>query len=993
MSSDRPKAEKSSPDAWKRRPHDLLQLIERYRDNRDSYQDGHYNETQLRREFVDPLFKMLGWDVTNEQGWAERYKEVIHEDSIKVEGSTKAPDYCFRVGGARKFFVETKKPAWNLRDASSPAYQLRRYAWSAKLPISVLTDFEEFVVYDCRQRPRVEDAAGVARILYLTWEEYFDRWPEIDDVLSKEAVLKGAFDRYAETATDKKGTEEVGAAFLQEIETWREKLARSLAKKNKDLTQRELNFSVQRIIDRVIFLRICEARGLEEYSQLRALLKYENPYKELTTLFRRADERYNSGLFHFEQEKGREERPDRLTLGLNVEPSVLKGIVQHLYYPESPYEFSVLPADILGQVYEQFLGKVIRLTPSHQAKVDEKPEVRKAGGVYYTPTHVVEFIVSATLGPLLEGRSPRQISGEGSGADAHPLRVLDPACGSGSFLIAAYQYLMDWYLSAYTAKNPERWTKGKSPRIFQAKSGDWVLTIDERKRILLSHIYGVDVDAQAVEVTKLSLLLKVLEGEYHESIPARRLFHERALPDLGFNIKRGNSLIDTDFAEELQLNLDVTPEEPIAPFNWSEEFASVFADGGFDCVIGNPPYVDSEWMVRFLPTTRSYCSQRYRAASGNWDLFCVFIERALQLCRPGGFSSLIVPNKLISANYAAGAREVLAARNHLVRLRDYSSVPVFPVAVYPIVYVARAEAPDGGQKVLVEGMESTPMASPVVIAERTYDYASSFASDGSPWRVLTDSSDAGPTSKVLAENVALADVADVTGAATVSEAYEMAELIKESSTSSDALKFVNSGTIDRFRLLWGEKPTRYLGSKFEAPVIPRRALTKLSKTRRRQATSPKVIVAGMTKVLESVADPHGEVVAGKSTTVIVSDLDLAFLTALINSDLMAYVYRDMFGGDALQGGYLRIGPPQLRQIPIAVPETDPEIKVAKEISRLSNELAALLDKVVKARTPEEEIEYEKTAKRIERRINELVNALYQLDEKEIGVIQAATSGS
>src|SRR3989339_180618 len=403
-------------------PQEIVGLVGRFENNREAYRSGTYNETQLRREFVDPFFKILGWDVNNEKGYAEAYKDVIHEDSIKVGGLTKAPDYCFRIGGTRKFFVETKKPSVNLKDDISPAFQLRRYAWSAKLPLSILTDFEELAVYDCRVKPNKTDKASTARIMYVgNWVEFTQHWEEIASIFSREAVLKGSFDRYAESSKAKKGTAEVDTAFLREIESWRDALARNLALRNPELSQRDLNFAVQRTIDRIIFLRICEDRGIERYGQLMALQNGDRMYARLCELFYRADERYNSGLFHFQKEKDRSESPDTLTPNLDIDDGALKDIIKNLYYPDSPYEFSVLSADILGQVYEQFLGKVIRLTPGHRAVVEEKPEVKKAGGVYYTPTYIVDYIVKQTVGKLLEDKTPKQVS---------KIKILDPACGS-----------------------------------------------------------------------------------------------------------------------------------------------------------------------------------------------------------------------------------------------------------------------------------------------------------------------------------------------------------------------------------------------------------------------------------------------------------------------------------------------------------------------------------------------------------------------------------
>ncbi|MGH7702131.1 MAG: type I restriction endonuclease, partial [Gemmatimonadales bacterium] len=283
-------------------PLEILQLVERFEAQREAYTSGSYNETQLRREFLDPFFQALGWDVDNRQGYAEAYKDVVHEDAIKVGGATKAPDYCFRIGGTRKFFVEAKRPSVNIKEDVDPAYQLRRYAWSAKLPLSILTDFEELAVYDCRLKPILGDKSSTGRTLYFRCTEYTDRWEEIASVFGREAVLKGSFDKYAASSKKKRGTAEVDAAFLKEIESWREKLAKNLALKNPKLEQRDLNFAVQRIIDRIIFLRICEDRAIESYGRLQGLVNGPHIYARVCDQFREADARYNSGLFHFRPE-------------------------------------------------------------------------------------------------------------------------------------------------------------------------------------------------------------------------------------------------------------------------------------------------------------------------------------------------------------------------------------------------------------------------------------------------------------------------------------------------------------------------------------------------------------------------------------------------------------------------------------------------------------------------------------------------------------------
>jgi len=650
---------------------EVSELVKRFEQNRESYRSSEYNETETRREFIDPFFKALGWDIDNEQGYAEAYKDVVHEDAIKIGGVTKAPDYAFRIGGVRKFFVEAKRPGVDIKNDPDPAYQLRRYAWSAKLPLSILTDFEEFAVYDCRIKPSQTDKASVARVLYFTYIEYEARWDEIVAIFSREAILKGSFDRYAESSKTKRGTAEVDDAFLKEIETWRDLLARNIALRNPDLSTRELNYAVQRTVDRIIFLRICEDRGIEDYGQLMALQSGPRAYERLCQIFRHADERYNSGLFHFSAEKERTDPPDDLTLGLTIDDKVLKEIFKGLYYPESPFEFSVLPADILGHIYEQFLGKVIRLTAGHQAKVEDKPEVKKAGGVYYTPTYIVDYIVKNTVGKLLEGKTPNQIA---------KLRVLDPACGSGSFLLGAYQYLLDWHQEWYQEHDPEKHAKGRSPKIYLGPGSEWRLTTAEKKRILLNNIYGVDIDTQAVEVTKLSLLLKVLEGENSETLGKTfKLFHERALPDLGDNINCGNSLIGPDFYEGQQLSLlDDEERYRINVFDWNAEFPEIMQAGGFDVVIGNPPYIRIQAMKEWAPIEVEFYKRRYESASkGNYDIYVVFVERILQLLNERGRMGFIMPHKFFQAKYGEALRKLISDGNHLSEVVHFGDQQVF----------------------------------------------------------------------------------------------------------------------------------------------------------------------------------------------------------------------------------------------------------------------------------------------------------------------------
>jgi len=690
-------------------PQHLHNLIQRFHRNAAEYRSGSYNEAQLRQEFLNPLFKLLGWDVDNEEGASERYKQVIHEDSIKINGDTKAPDYCFRIGGIRKFFVEAKRPAVRIKDDPAAAYQLRRYAWSSKLPLSILTNFEEFAIYDCRIKPSSSDKASAARIEYFTFSDYPQRWERLLDLFSPVGILRGSFDRYVEATEGKRGTAEVDDAFLAEIESWRERLARSIALRNPALSPDDLNFAVQKIIDRIIFLRISEDRGIEPYRQLLALTNGQHLYARLSDVFRRADYKYNSGLFHFDEQTDRREVPDTLTLGLSIDDKVLKDILGSLYFPESPYEFSVLPADILGHVYEQFLGKVIRLTAGHQAKVEEKPEVKKAGGVYYTPTYVVDYIVRSTVGRLLHGKTPRQAS---------RIKIVDPTCGSGSFLLGAYQYLLDWYRVWYEGHSPA----SRKNELYRGPQGDWRLTVKERKKILLDNIYGVDVDSQAVEVTKLSLLLSVLENETDESLSSQlKLFHkERVLPDLGENVKCGNTLIESDFYAKM--NGDLFEDEASVrtnPFDWHEAFPEVFRLKGFDAVIGNPP-----WGASFSQAELEYLRHRYRRVVDRMvDSYIYFLDLATRIAAPAGFVGFIVPGTLLNQVDAKSVRKLLLSRGLQTIVNLGQGVFGHKVLNTSCIVVGRKRQDDGA--VALHDLSSTPLAARKALlgSEESVDWA------------------------------------------------------------------------------------------------------------------------------------------------------------------------------------------------------------------------------------------------------------------------------
>jgi hypothetical protein len=1004
-------------------PKEILDLVARFELHRESYTSGQYNETQLRREFIDPFFKCLGWDVENATGLAEAYKDVIHEDAIKIGGFLKAPDYCYRIGGARKFFLEAKKPSINIKDDINPAFQLRRYAWSAKLPLSVLTDFEELAVYDCRIKPVKTDKASTARTLYMTAGEYASRWDEIASVFSKDAVLKGSFDKYAETTALKKGTAEVDDVLLTEIESWRDSLARNIALRNEQLTQRELNFAVQRTIDRIIFLRICEDRGIESYGQLQALQNGPDVYRRLCEIYHRADERYNSGLFHFRAEKDVAEQPDELTLGLAIDDAVLKAVIKALYYPDSPYEFSVLPASILGQVYEQFLGKVIRLTAGHRAVVEEKPEVKKAGGVYYTPSFIVDYIVMRTVGRLLEGKTPKQVAG--TPGKAAPLRILDPACGSGSFLIGAYQYLLDWHRDWYIADGTEKWTKGKSPQLYQGPSGDWRLTTGERKRILLNHIYGVDIDSQAVEVTKLSLLLKVLEGENEQTLSNQvLLFHERALPSLARNIKCGNSLVGPDFYEAQQMDLlDEGERYRINVFDWRTEFPEILGgdEPGFDAVIGNPPYVRQELLGEFKP----YFQKHYETYHGVADLYVYFIEKGVSVLRNGGIFGIIVANKWMRANYGVPLRQWLK-RQHIAEITDFGDLPVFQKATtYPCILRIEKSAPEAAFGAAhVDSLKNLDLGSFV----EEHSFRISYAGlDDKGWSLAGDEVQAlleklKQKGKPLGEYVGgriFRGILTGLNEAFVIDTATRDRLISEDARSAELIKpFLAGRDIKRYELPVSDKylilipkgwTNQRVGAKSEVwkwlkdkyPAIAAHLEPFSEKAQKRydkgdywwelrtcdyyeQFEKTKIIIPAIVKAASYAIDSTGLYSNDKTSIIATDDL---YLLGLLNSRLLDLIIHSI--SSTKRGGYFEYKPMYVSQLPIRGISTDDakDVTLRDQIIGLVRQMLSLQRQLSEVKVADDRTASKRQIDATDKQIDQLVYELYDLTAEEIGLIE------
>ena len=944
---------------------EVKELVAIFHKGKAEYLDPHYNEGDARKDFINGFFDALGWDASNNQKKLPSQREVKSERSVTIGQSEKRPDYAFFITPHFKkrevhFFGEAKAPHVDII-TPDPCFQTIRYGWNAEnTPLAVLTNFRQLAVLDCRHKPDKKTATKwVVKPYRYDYTDYADpaKFREIFDLLSRDAVADGSLPKWAGSLPSLRGELPPDETFLQELDNYRDILARAFKNRNPDLTGDTLTEITQRTLDRLVFLRFLEDKGIETTENVANLAQSATAWQDFIKASKRLNGIYNGIVF----------RPHLFDKSdFQVDEDVFAGVCQWLSGPDSPYLFNIISIHTLGSIYERFLGKVI-VTTGKRATVKVKPEVVRAHGVHYTPEYISKYIVANTVGKLIAGKTPAQISKMG---------FADISSGSGSFLLAVFDTLLEYHHDWYNA-HPD---KAKKDGCVPDGEGAWRLSLQQRREILVNNIYGVDIDRQAVEVCQLSLYLKLLEDETTATASAYQMeFHETVLPSLTDNIICGNSLIETDFS------LDIEEQRRVNAMDFRKKFAKIMDRGGFDAVVGNPPYIDSEWMTKVLPQERDYCSTKYKAASGNWDIFCVFIERALQKALPNGLVSFIVPNKLGSANYAHKTREVLAVDNSLLSVRDFSHVHVFPVAVYPIVFISKKTKPSNRKSVFYERMTENEKKIDCA-AQHDLDYERYFLHPETPWQIFSSISENDIPGRMSKNFPKLETLATVLGAATVSEAYEIANLI---SNGSSGLKLINSGTVDRFSSLWGFKECRYLGKKFLKPVIKVSAADQLPVKRRKQAETPKIVIAGMTLRLECALDLEGEILAGKSTSIVLSKLDLRYLVGILNSRAVNYYYNSVFGGNKLQGGYLRVGPPQLSQIPIPVCNfTNLQDKTRHDkMVALVEQMLAAKKKLVAAQSDADKDFYGTTCDTLDRKIDDLVDDLYGLTEAEIAIVE------
>lgn len=653
----------------------IKDLVRKYISERDDCLKSSYNETQLRNDFIDPLLKCFGWDVDNNKGRTQFLRDVIQEEYIEVEdsGSKKNPDYTLRINGTRKLFVEVKKPSINITSSPKAAFQTRRYGWNANLGISILTNFEHLIIYDCRFKPDSNEDEHVARVKIFAFDEYPDKFSELEQFISFENANNGALDKLF-SIYEREG-ETFDDYFLNQIENWRIRLAVSATKNNKELESEDINFLIQRLLNRIIFLRICEDRTIEKYDTLRGIKNYD----ELKALFEQSDHKFNSGLFDFIE--------DSLSLNIDIDDATLIDIFNELYYPLSPYDFSVVDPTILSQIYERFLGSKVVFNDEQGVIILNEPEVNASNGVVPTPKLIVEQIIKDTISPIVE-----DISFE----DVCKLKIADICCGSGTFLISAYDFLLEKSLEKLIIEDSKN-----QDLYYQIDDSTYGLTFKTKRDVLENNIYGVDINPYAVEVSEFSLLLKLLEGENKISVDGYiNQFKGKVLPSLKGNIKCGNSIVDSKFFDFLPEAIDDNQLLfQVNPFNWGEEFPFLKESKGFDVIIGNPPYVRIQNMVKYAPEEIKYYQSSHSeysvAKKETIDKYYVFIQRAIALLNERGYLGYIVPHKFFLIKGGKSLRDFITNNCQISKITHFGVTQVFPErSTYTAILILKKEKQD-----------------------------------------------------------------------------------------------------------------------------------------------------------------------------------------------------------------------------------------------------------------------------------------------------------
>ena len=1020
----------------------VRRLVEDFRLQEAAYLSSDYQESQVRQDFIDKFFTALGWDVTHERQKNPYEQEVKIENRVKMSGSQRYADYAFFIAPNFrdvKFFVEAKKPSRNLANLDD-YYQTIRYGWNSNTPIAVLTDFEEFHVLDCRYTPNRDAALDrvteVFRYADYANEETFAR---VFYLFGREAVANGSLDKRAAELPKPRGKaaqrglvkgayQQVDEAFLVALDGYRDTLAHAFKATNPHLSGEELTEAVQRTIDRLVFIRFLEDKQIEDPTIVEFSSK-PSAWRAFVAYCKLLESKYNGLIF----------KPHRILD--SDDPSTVSGqssstgsahrfvppddekfarICSELSDRTSPYDFDKIPISILGSIYERFLGKVVSATEK-RVKVIEKPEVRKAGGVYYTPEYIVRYIVKETVGKVIEGKSPDQIA---------TMAFADIACGSGSFLLEVYDTLLEYHRRWYN-EHPDKAKKGDVDK----RDSELMLTLKKRQEILSNNIYGVDIDFQATEVTQLSLYLKLLEDV---TLTQMHLFKEKVLPNLSRNIICGNSLIEPDI--ELQTSFDLhtpsalgghpsqegTPithgkskQEPntfpsgegnrrgvsdvdaLKPIRFIDAFPNVMAarqkdggrGGGFDAIVGNPPYVDIKGLDEMLV---AYLFDHFKSANNRVNLFAAFIERGLSILKQHtGNLSMIVPTALLTQESYQTLRRMIVdnfALHSIVRIPNESfGVVAGDVKVDTAVFVVGSTRDDNEVEVIAyEGYTRIKTIDPDTASTHFFVNQSTWASrDESIWSINTSSVELILLARCEAIGLPLEKLCEFSLGLTPYDKYRghskrqiENRVFHARQKMDDTFKPLLAGNdVTRYYVQWnGQEWISYgpwLGAAREARFFTqKRILVK------------QIIDWTRKRIWAAITSQEFYNTQNAFNLLQNSDLALEYVLAILNSRLMSFYHRKRFL-DEFKMRFQKILIKDCRRFPIrTINFSDPEDKKRHDhIVKLVEQMLAAKEKLAKTKTDAEVNRLEMQCESLDRQIDAAVYELYGLTEEEIGIVE------
>lgn len=626
-------------------------LIERFLFARDNGLLQEASEETVRM-WINDMLEVFGWDVNNtRQVMQERTLNRTERERLHGIGSRYVkPDYTLMNGNNRLFFIDAKKQTVNIKDDKKIAFQIRSYGWSIGAPYSIVTNFDEMAIYDCSAKPNISDTADFARIHYLKVDQYIENYELLYCFLNRDKVISDF------VKVEFKGADALDKSFAQFLCAIRLELAKSIRESNHyEISVSDLNLWTQIILNRILFIRVCEAKGLEEDGLLHNYLEegFWSKFKESS--YMEFYEHYDGPMF---------ERLNTIQ-NLDISNEVFSKLLSYLYYP-SPYCFDVIPLKGISDIYDIFLGYHLTENSAGILTNTLKSEFKKSNGAVTTPMSLVKDTITATL------RIDRFDSMTAN--DILSVTMLDPACGSGVFLVGLFDHI-EHFLIKKIKENPN----SLSREYYDIIEGEPILNINGKKYIVSSCLFGIDINQESVEVAKLSLSLKIIDGYDMQSYDQVGLYGSKILNGVGENIKCGNTLVSSEILT-LYPHLIENPEELDSTniFNWEEAFPSISNDGGFDYVIGNPPYVEVKNYNVELPTMASFIKHRYASSkNGKIDLAIPFIERGLEFLNPTGSLGFLIQKRFFKTDYGKGIRKLISENRVLRYIHDYEETNLF----------------------------------------------------------------------------------------------------------------------------------------------------------------------------------------------------------------------------------------------------------------------------------------------------------------------------